>query len=110
MTPSLRRDSALSSMLIDLDEQGVLQTIVERNLGGYQASMEPNSTGIKSLVDRFRTLSLSPPQQGTGAYNEQTCFPFHLLLVTAINGFRNRLILLRGDDKSETVGREAYVE
>jgi hypothetical protein len=101
MTPSLRRDSALAEILIGLDDEGVLQSIVDENLEEYRASIVLNSTSIKSLVDGLRTLS-SAPRPGASAYCEQTSFPFHLLLVAVINGFGEGLMLLK-----EKVDREA---
>jgi hypothetical protein len=101
-----RKDAGLASMLIDLDQQGELQRILDVHLKAYHAAVEPSS--INSLVDAFQMVLSSPPREGMGAYNEQTCFPFHLLLVAIISGFKGSLVSL---DKATTAeSRERYAQ
>jgi hypothetical protein len=94
MKTSSRKDSSLASVLVSLDEQEALESILDLHLEGYQASTELQPGGIKSLVHAFQTTLSSQPQEGMGAYNEQTCFPFHLLLVATITGFTESLVSL----------------
>ena len=101
-----RKDAGLASMLIDLDQQGELQRILDVHLKAYHAAVEPSS--INSLVDAFKMVLSSPLREGMGAYNEQTCFPFHLLLVAIISGFKGSLVSL---DKATTAeSRERYAQ
>jgi hypothetical protein len=87
--------------LVSLDEQEALENILDSHLTGYQASMESQPGGIKSLVYAFQTTLSSQPQEGMGAYNEQTCFPFHLLLVATITGFTESLVSLYNASKAK---------
>jgi hypothetical protein len=99
--PSSRKDSTLTWTLVDLDEQGLLQSFLELPLEGIVPS---NSTDAKSLVDALRAASSSQSQQGLGAYNERTCFVFHHLLIATIRGFRANLQRLR--ESKDAKGRE----
>jgi hypothetical protein len=107
MKLSLRRDSSLAATLVSLDEQEALERVLDVHLQGYQASMESQPGGIKSLVEAFQTTLSSQPQEGMGAYNEKTCFPFHLLLVATITGFTESLVSLY---KASTVKDDEYAQ
>jgi len=70
-----QKDSSLASILISLDEQEALKS--DLHLKGYQAPMESHPGGIKSLVYTFQMTLSSQPQEGMGAYNEQTLWQGH---------------------------------
>jgi hypothetical protein len=91
---SSRKDHDLGSMLISLHEQEELQSILDVHLTEYKASVGLQHRNIRSLIDAFRTVLLSRSEEGMGAYNEQTCFTFHLLLVATISGFIKSLVSL----------------
>ena len=101
MKTSSRRDSSLGSLLVALDQQGALENILEWHLEGYEASTESQPGCIKRLVSAFQTTLSSQPQEGMGAYNEQTCYPFHLLLFATINGFTQSLEFLHDASKAK---------
>ena len=90
--PSLRKDSALTWLLVDMEEQGVLQSYLEVPLERFALSNFPDA---KSLVDELQAGLSSQNQQGLGAYKEHTCFVFHILLIATISGFQIHLQSLR---------------
>ena len=90
--PSSRKDSALTWLLVDLEEQGLLQSYLEVPLERFALSNFPDA---KILVDELRAALSSQSPQGLGAYNEHTCFVFHLLLIATISGFQIHLQSLR---------------
>ena len=98
LTPSSRKDSAFTVTLVDLDEQGLLQEFLDVPLAEYP-DLDP--TDAKVLVHELRAASASQNQQGLGAYNERTCFVFHLLLIATISGFRYHLQSLHGGHSRE---------
>ena len=103
--PSQRKDSALTWMLVDLEENGMLQSFVEVPLEG---SVHVNSTDAKRLVDELRAGLSSQSPQGLGAYNAHTCFVFHLLLIAAVSAFRDNLLSLHGC--TDAKDRETYAQ
>jgi hypothetical protein len=106
--PSMGKDSTLTRVLVKLEEQGLLQSILEEHLEEPQA-VYLNSTDSRRLVDELRAVSSSQIQQRLGAYNEHTCFVFHLLLIAAIGGFRHYLGLLR-ETEVDQKRREDYAQ
>jgi len=88
LKPSSREDSGLTSMLVSLENQGLLQSFLEQPLEGF---MPTSSADGKSLLDALLAASSSRSQPGLGAYNEHTCFVFHVLLIATIRGFHVRL-------------------
>ena len=91
LTPSSRKDSTLTVTLVDLEEQGLLQDFLNVPLAEYP-DLDP--TDAKVLAHELRAALASQNQQGLGAYNEHTCFVFHLLLIATISGFQYFLQLL----------------
>jgi len=88
LKPSSREDSGLTSMLVSLENRGLLQSFLEQPLEGF---VPTSSTDGKSLLDELRAASSSQSQPGLGAYNEHTCFVFHVLLIATIRGFQVHL-------------------
>jgi hypothetical protein len=111
VTASSRKDTSLTWTLVDLEEQGVLRSFLEAPLEGFVTS---NSVDAKSLVDELRALSSSQSQQGLGAYNENTCFVFHILLIATIRGFQLNLQALHDSkvdkDRKDRKGRENHAQ
>ena len=97
--PGSRKDSDLTRMLVALERQGLLQSILQ---------VQSNSADAKGLVDGLLAESTSQTQQGLGAYNKHTCFVFHALLIATIHGFRGHLKSLKGNEDAKSREKHAH--
>jgi hypothetical protein len=104
--PHSGKDSDLAAFLVSLDEEA-LPNILDSHLKGYQFPTESQPGDIKRLVYAFQATLSSQRQEDMGAYNEQTCFLFHLLLVATITGFTESLVSLHN---ASTAKEDEYAQ
>jgi hypothetical protein len=91
--PSLRNDSNLSDMLLEMEDEASIQDIIMKNCPVVNAQ-----SPITSLLNACRTMQMLPRQEGraklrglSALYSKATCFEFHQLLLAMLLSYGKAL-------------------